>query len=147
MKRTLPPVYFLAILVAMVVAHFVFPIERYWGTPSSLIGLVPLVLGIGLNVLADRLFARHGTTVKPFEESAALVTAFPFSMTRNPMYLGITLMLLGVAMLLGTVTPLLLATVFPICMDVIFIREEESMLASRFGPEWERYRSQVRRWL
>lgn len=63
------------------------------------------------------------------------------------MYLGITLMLLGVALLFGTVSPLLLAVLFPIVLERRFIRLEERMLAEAFGGEWERYRARVRRWL
>jgi protein-S-isoprenylcysteine O-methyltransferase Ste14 len=85
--------------------------------------------------------------VKPFEKSSALVTAFPFSFSRNPMYLGITSMLLGVALLFGTVSPLLPVAAFAILMDVYFIRVEERMLVDSFSDEWTRYSAQVRRWL
>jgi hypothetical protein len=90
MKRSLPPTYFLLALVAMTLLHFLWPIHRYWELPQSLIGLAPLTLGVFLNVVADHQFKRYQTTVKPFEQSTALVTAFPFSVSRNPMYLGIT---------------------------------------------------------
>ena len=62
------------------------------------------------------------------------------------MYLGITLMLLGVALLLGTVSALLPVAAFPILMDIRFVRVEERMLAEAFGPEWELYHARVRRW-
>jgi protein-S-isoprenylcysteine O-methyltransferase Ste14 len=90
MGKVLPPVYFLLALVAMAGLHFLWPVARYLSLPGSLIGLLPLVIGIGLNLAADRQFKRHQTTVKPFERSSALVTAFPFSLSRNPMYVGIT---------------------------------------------------------
>jgi protein-S-isoprenylcysteine O-methyltransferase Ste14 len=108
---------------------------------------LPLVIGIALNVAADRQFKHHQTTVKPFERSSALVTAFPFSLSRNPMYVGITLMLAGVALLLGTVSPLLPVAAFAILMDIHFVRMEERMLAEAFGSEWDNYRARVRRWL
>jgi protein-S-isoprenylcysteine O-methyltransferase Ste14 len=108
---------------------------------------MPIVLGVFLNVTADRQFKRHETTVKPFQQSSALVTAFPFSISRNPMYLGLTLLLFGIALLLGTVAALLPALVFPYIIDRIFIRTEEKMLAETFGREWEEYQSKVRRWI
>jgi protein-S-isoprenylcysteine O-methyltransferase Ste14 len=147
MGKILPPVYFSLALVAMAGLHFLWPVARYLSLPGGLIGLLPLSIGIALNVAADRQFKRHQTTVKPFERSSALVATFPFSVSRNPMYLGITLMLVGVALLLGTVSPLLPAAAFPVLMDVYFIRAEERMLAEAFGSEWERYRARVRRWL
>lgn len=147
MKRALPPTYVLLAIVGMTLLHFVLPLGRYWSFPLTLIGIGPLVLGIILNLTADRQLKRHRTTVKPFERSSSLVTSFPYSVSRNPMYLGITLMLLGVALLFGTVSPLLLAVLFPIVLERRFIRLEERMLAEAFGGEWERYRARVRRWL
>jgi len=147
MKKALPPTYFLLALVVMAVLHLLWPIRRYWGFPLNLVGVVPLAFGIFLNVVADRQFARHQTTVKPFEQSSALVTAFPFSLTRNPMYLGVTLMLLGIALLFGTISALMPAVAFAILMDLRFVRVEERMLAENFDGDWEQYRTRVRRWL
>ena len=147
MKRALPPTYFLLALIAMALLHLLWPVRRYAGFPFNMVGLVALVFGVFLNVVADRQFKRHRTTVKPFEQSAALVTGFPFSITRNPMYLGVTLMLLGIALLFGTVSPLLPVVTFAVLMDMRFIRTEEQMLAESFGSEWEQYRARVRRWL
>ena len=147
MKKILPPTYFLMAPVGMILLHFLWPLGRYLSFPLTLLGLVPLLIGVLLNLVADREFKRHATTVKPFEQSSALVTAFPFSLSRNPMYLGVALMLLGVAMLFGTISPLIPVVVFSILMDVMFVRTEERMLAETFGNEWERYRLQVRRWI
>jgi protein-S-isoprenylcysteine O-methyltransferase Ste14 len=147
MKKPLPPVYFLLALVLMAVLHYALPIYQFWAFPTSLLGIVPLVLGIALNVTADQAFKKHNTTVKPFEQSSALVTEFPFSVSRNPMYLGVTLMLLGVALLLGSASSLVPALVFPYLMSRMFIRKEERMLTETFPADWQRYRSTVRRWI
>ena len=147
MKRILPPTHFLLALVSMTVLHFVWPLHRFWEFPLSLAGLIPLVCGVVLNLVADRQFKHHQTTVKPFEKSSALITAFPFSFSRHPMYLGMTLILLGIALLFGTVSPLLPAAAFAILVDLHFIRAEEKMLADDFSHEWDQYRARVRRWL
>jgi len=147
MKRPLPPTFFFASLVIMVILHVVWPAYRYWGFPVNLIGVVPVILGVVLNVQADRLFKTHRTTVKPFEQSTTLVRLWPFSASRNPMYLGLVSILLGGCLLLGTVSPLLSVFAFALLMDRVFIRVEEQMLEATFGDEWRRYRSEVRRWL
>ena len=147
MKKPLPPIYFLLGLVAMTLLHFLWPVGRYLVLPWTLSGIVPLAVGIGLNMAADRQFKRFDTTVKPFEESSALLTVFPFSFTRNPMYLGLTLMLVGVALLFGTVSPLVVVVAFTALIDRAFVRAEERMLAERFGAAWNEYRERVRRWL
>jgi protein-S-isoprenylcysteine O-methyltransferase Ste14 len=133
MKKALPPTYLLLALAVMAALHLALP--------------VPLALGVLLNLMADRQFKTHETTVKPFQRSSALVTGFPFSISRNPMYLGMALLLLGVALLLGTVTALVPVVIFPFVVDRVFIRVEERMLAETFGREWEEYRARVRRWI
>ncbi len=145
--KVLPPMYLLLALVAMAGLHSLWPVAQYLSFPGSLIGLVPLGAGVVLNIAADRQFKRHQTTVKPFQRSSALVTGFPFSLSRNPMYVGLTLWLVGLALLLGTVTPWVPAVAFPILMDLRFVRVEERMLAETFGSEWESYRARVRRWI
>ena len=147
MKKALPPTYLLLALAVMTGSHLAVPVYRYWSFPLALTGAVPFVLGILFNVTADRQFKRHETTVKPFQRSSALVTGFPFSISRNPMYLGMSLLLLGVALLLGTVAALIPVVIFPYVMDRIFVRIEEKMLAETFGREWEEYQSRVRRWI
>ena len=147
MKRILPPTYFLLALIAMVVLHVRWPVHRLLALPAALVGLVPLALGTALNLLADREFRRHRTTVRPFERSTALVTKFPFSVSRHPMYLGLTLMLLGVWLLLGSITPIVPAIAFALLMDRVFVRTEERMLAEQFAESWDGYCRRVRRWL
>lgn len=67
--------------------------------------MFPLIFGVALNISADRMFEQHKTTVKPFEESTALVTDGVFRFSRNPMYLGMVLILSGVVLLAGSTTP------------------------------------------
>ncbi len=145
--KILPPAYFAVALGAMAGLHFVWPVAQYLSYPGILVGLVPLGIGFVLNLAADRQFKRHQTTVKPFQRSSALVTGFPFSVSRNPMYVGLTLWLVGLALMMGTVTPWVVVIVFQIVMDLRFVRAEERMLAETFGSEWESYRARVRRWI
>ena len=100
-----------------------------------------------LNLLADQAFKRHQTTVKPFEKSTALVTAGPYALSRHPMYLGFTLMLLGIAILLGALTPFIVVPIFALTMEYVFIRTEEPMMQETFGHAWQAYKTNVRRWI
>lgn len=85
--------------------------------------------------------------MKPFEESSALVTHGVFRISRNPMYLGMTLMLLGIALFLGSVTPFLVVIALPVIFDRVFISPEERMLEETFGDQFREYRKRVRRWI
>jgi protein-S-isoprenylcysteine O-methyltransferase Ste14 len=99
-----------------------------------------------LNLVADRAFHRANTTVKPFEESSALITSGVFRISRNPMYLGFVLLLIGIAVLLGSLSPCAVVLVFAILMNRVYVTVEEQMLAEKFGLQWEEYKQSTRRW-
>ena len=105
------------------------------------------MLGVILNLVADAAFKKHGTTIKPFEESTALITGGVFRISRHPMYLGMLLILLGIATLMGSLTPFVVVVAFGISMELVFVRFEESMLEKKFGRIWLEYKRQVRRWI
>jgi protein-S-isoprenylcysteine O-methyltransferase Ste14 len=100
-----------------------------------------------LNLLADRAFERHGTTVKPFEESSSLVTDGVFRITRNPMYLGMTLILLRIAMFLGSAAPFAIVVLLAVLLDRVFIVPEQRNLLDTFGTSFREYQGRVRRWI
>jgi protein-S-isoprenylcysteine O-methyltransferase Ste14 len=146
-STVMPPTILLAGIVAMVALHFLRPVATVLPLPWNLLGIVPLALGVAMNLAADRSFHAAGTTVRPFEESSALVTGGVFRITRNPMYLGFILILVGLALLLRSATPWVVIVAFAILLDRRFVSAEERMLAQRFGAEWDRYRRCTRRWL
>lgn len=146
-KRVLPPTYLFLAIVAMAALHFAWPLAAVVPWPWNLLGGLPLVLGVALNLWADKALKVHGTTVKPFEESAALVTGGAYRLSRHPMYLGMVLILLGIALLLGSLTPYVVVPVFAVLMEAVFVRVEERMMRERFGEAWLGYTRQVRRWV
>ncbi|MBD3180176.1 MAG: DUF1295 domain-containing protein [Candidatus Latescibacteria bacterium] len=146
-RNILPPTYLVVAIILTVLIHFVLPIKVLIGMPWRLIGLIPLVLGGVMNLSADSSFKRSGTTVKPFERSTTLVTGGVFRISRHPMYLGFILIILGIAILLGSISPYLVAILFAIFLELVFIREEERMLKLQFGNEWEKYSARVRKWI
>lgn len=146
-KQILPPFYFAVALLLTLLVHFVAPTPRVIAPPASLLGLIPIAVGIALNLLADRALKKHGTTVKPFERSSHLVTSGIFAASRHPMYLGMVLILGGLAVLLGTLAPFVVVLVFAVLLELRFIGAEERMLAETFGDSWQGYRKRVRRWL
>ena len=146
-KKILPPAYLLFALIAMLIIHFTFPITQFIPLPWNLFGLIPLVLGIGFNLIADSAFHKAGTTVKPFLESNALLTDGVYGISRHPMYLGFVLVLIGAASLLGSLTSWVIVPIFIILMEIVFIRIEERMMAQKYELTWLDYKKKVRRWL
>jgi protein-S-isoprenylcysteine O-methyltransferase Ste14 len=87
------------------------------------------------------------TTVKPFQESATLVTDGVYRISRHPTYLGFVLILLGLAILLGSLTPFFIVPIFAVVMDRVFIVADERMLAEKFDQAWLDYKATVRHWV
>jgi len=146
-KQILPTTYLLIALIIMVLFHFVIPIIKLIPCPWNLLGLIPMVIGILINIIADGALRRVGTTVKPFQESTFLITSSVYRISRHPMYLGFVLLLSGVATLLGSLSPWVIIPIFGALMEVVFIRVEERMLEEKFGPAWLSYKKMVWRWI
>ena len=146
-KRIMPTTYLLIAILAVIAIHFLFPVAMIIPPVWNLVGIIPLVLGVVINLVADGAFHKANTTVKPFEESTALVTDGIFKISRNPMYLGFILVLIGVAVLLRSLSPYVVILAFVILIQAMFIPVEEQMLAEKFGAGWQEYRRNTRRWL
>jgi len=146
-KGLLPTHYLLISILAMVALRFLFPVMKIILSPWHLFGIVPLVLGVAINIIADKAFHEANTAVKPFEESTVLITNGVFRVSRNPMYLGFVLILIGIAILVRALTPYVIIPIFAVLMDKIFIEVEERMLAEQFGVEWLQYEEKTRRWI
>lgn len=146
-RRIVPPVYFLAALLAMTALHVWLPAANFVQPPLSYIGIAFIVAGLSIAGAAAASFAKAGTPVVPFETSTTIVTTGLYRFTRNPMYLGMILVLLGVALLFGTVTPLLPIPLFVWVIRSRFVLPEEAFLEELFGAEYLAYKSRVRRWL
>ena len=145
--RVMPPVYLLAAIAAMVLLNRFLPAVRLYSTPCRWLGLIPMVAGIMFALWAIRLFRKHQTTIKPGQPSSRLVTEGPFRFSRNPIYVGMVLVLSGSAMVLGSLLPWLMIPIFVglVSRNVILI--EESMLREAFGTEYQQYQAKVRRWI
>lgn len=146
MKKILnPPAYLFTFLILGLFLHFVFPIKKLVYFPWNLLGIVLIVFGSVLNVWADSLFKKEKTTIKPFEKPSVLVVTGPFRLSRHPMYLGMVMLLLGVAVLLGSLSSFLAPLLMFISCEKFFIPHEEKSLEKIFGGEYKEYRKRVRR--
>jgi protein-S-isoprenylcysteine O-methyltransferase Ste14 len=145
--KVMPPMGMLGGILLMLILHFVFPIIQIVPTFWKLLGFLPLMLGLALSFAAERQFRQVGTTVHPSGETSQLVTDGYYRYSRNPMYLGMGLTLLGVALLLGSLMPFGVIALFTWWIKTQFIRREEDMLATQFGNDWLEYKARVRRWI
>ncbi|MCD6365692.1 MAG: isoprenylcysteine carboxylmethyltransferase family protein [Planctomycetes bacterium] len=148
MRTQLAPPWILVLAILLMLGlHFFLPLAAIVPRPWRLLGVLPLALGIVFNIWADNIFKQVNTTVKPFEKSQSLVTTGPFRFSRHPMYVGMTAILVGLALCLGTITPMFVAPLFVGVMHIVFIPAEERMMEEQFTREYRAYRKRVRSWL
>ena len=118
--------------------------------PFSLLSFAALV-GAGAYVAISGVvsFKRAQTTVNPLapHEATSLVTSGIYKRTRNPMYVGLLLLLLGWGLFLSNLYALALSTSFVLYMNRFQIQHEERALESAFGSDFLVYKTRVRRWL
>lgn len=115
--------------------------------PLVIAGMVLVTAGVLIALLGAWTFHRHHTPVLPFTTPTTLVQTGPYRFTRNPMYLGMTLLHLGVALALNAMWPIVLLPMALVALFRMVIRREEEHLWQTFGDDYVAYRSRVRRWL
>lgn len=147
MLRYRPPRIAFSMLLAAGGLHLLLP---HAGTTTGSLpagGALLASLGFLVMLRAWWLFRRHGTAICPTARTTALITTDIYRFTRNPMYLGIVLMLLGVAVGTGGLFVYVAALVYFLAIDQAFCPYEEEKLDQTFGREFREYREKVRRWL
>lgn len=142
-----PPMWLAFGLVAVFALDAYLPGPRFTSTTFQAAGGVVIVVGLALLVVAGGLFRRAGTALIPFRDVSALVTDGVYRFTRNPMYLGMALVLLGCALTVGATSALVVPVLFAVIIEVRFIRPEEAMLRGLFPLEFPAYCARVRRWI
>lgn len=145
--KLMPTSYFLILLILSIALHFIIPIRKIIHFPYNLSGIILILFGFIINIWTDALFKRHETTVKPHISPTALIIKGPFLISRHPMYLGMLAVLLGIAILLGSLITFIFPVLFMILMEIIFISLEEKNLEEIFGDKYLEYKEKVRRWL
>lgn len=147
MRRLFPPFWVLISVVLMTTLDRYAPLQTIIPSPFEMGGVAFMVVGLSLVLWPARLFSLAKTTIKPFSESSSLVTTGPFRLSRNPIYVGMVIVLLGVAIRLGSLTPFAVIPFFVLFINRAFIVHEERMLLDTFGEEYEAYCRGVRRWI
>ena len=110
-------------------------------------GAIGIAGWLALDGAAMLLFRRAGTSVAPMRPTTALVTSGPYRFTRNPMYVGMASLYVGVAIPLGAIWSLAFLPAVLLAVDRIAIQREERYLEAEFGEEYRAYKGRVRRWL
>tara|TARA_Y100000746_G_scaffold213182_1_gene205536 strand:- start:4989 stop:5423 length:435 start_codon:yes stop_codon:yes gene_type:complete len=144
MKLSYPPLIVLGCIAIQVLLKIIVPLEV---NLSLLLGLVLLILSLGVITYAFKELNNNETTYIPDGDPEKLVTSGPFSISRNPIYLGMAGTLLAIAFLLQSLSALLIPILFISIIQNTWIPHEEKKLAEVFGEEWKIYSAKTKQWL
>jgi len=144
-----PPLIFFALLGIGFLLDYLFPLKLYSGP------WLPRIIGGGILFLISGLFAltafwvllKNKTPFDPSKPAIVIVQDGPFRISRNPMYLSLLILLLGIAVLTGSLWMFLAVPLLFFILDIGAVKPEEEYLEQKFGEEYHAYRSAVRRWL
>jgi protein-S-isoprenylcysteine O-methyltransferase Ste14 len=142
-----PPLLALGVLLVGVGAHLLLPAPLAPRVPLRFAGAACAAAAVAIVMAARSEMARAGTNVNPSLPSTAVVTAGPYRFTRNPMYLSLCLLNLGIGLLLCDLVPVALTAVLAAILNYGVIVREERYLERKFGGAYLAYRGRVRRWL
>ena len=145
--RIFPPIWLAIAFIAMAALDRWLPLAHVFTGGASLPAWLVMAAGLAVVLIAANGFRRARTGIVPFSESTSLVTSGIYRYTRNPMYLGMVLILAGLAIKLGSLSAWIPIPVFVIVIQRQFIRNEELFLSGIYGDEFLEYKRRVRRWI
>ncbi len=132
-------------ITGIVVCYFVWPACNLVPFPYNLLGVLTAFGGFVLMGKSFDIFGKHNLSPSTNNPSL-LVTDGIYRRTRNPMYLGMVILLFGLGMTFRNIASMALAFVFLLLVNFIIIPREEKDLSAFFGEQFNLYRKQVRRW-
>jgi protein-S-isoprenylcysteine O-methyltransferase Ste14 len=136
-----------AILIALpILFHYLIPVMIVIPKPYSYLGVALMLLGFVLMAWAAMLFRKVGTNFQLHGGGSVLITSGPFRLSRNPMYLGMLIWLIGLAILLGSLITFLFPALFFLLANFLLIPLEEKDIEQKAGKEFIEYKRHVRRW-
>lgn len=145
-----PPILYLVAIIAGAALTYFYPLPWLWGPLADVLfaaGGLAILAAIGLYVSAIGAMRRADTPLHPGATARHLVTTGAFGLTRNPIYLANTLVLIGIGLLAGSLWFILCALIAAFATQKLAVEPEERRLQERFGKKYRDYAKRVRRWI
>jgi protein-S-isoprenylcysteine O-methyltransferase Ste14 len=140
-----PPLIYLGAFLIAVVCHWIWPMRIVDGAPWA--GLALVGLGVATAVWGRRTMRAAGTNINPAQPAITIVTNGPFQFSRNPLYLSLTVVFLGLTLAVNTWWGVVMLVPLVVVMHRGVVAREERYLDAKFGETYRQYRSRVRRYL
>ncbi len=145
-KLIIPPMLIAYSLLTMAILYIVFPGLNQISYPINLLGVPLAIFGFTFMGRTRKLFRKHNTTLK-ISDSNYLITEGVFSKCRNPMYRGMTILLLGISMFSSNLAALGIPLLFIMLVSTCIIPKEEKLMDATFGESYREYKNRVRMWI
>lgn len=143
-----PPLVFFGLILLGLLADKYLPLPSFsYSDAFSWLGFAIIGAGTALIIISLGLFKIEGENPEPWTVSKIIIARGPYRHTRNPMYLGMAMIMLGIALWRGSAGVLFLLPVAIIIIDRLVIEREEAYLVRKFGKTYSDYQKSVRRWL
>lgn len=142
-----PPILLIIAIALSYLVSILFPMMQFTNVSVGLVGLMLASAGISLFLWSRYTLQKHKTTLRPRGKPSELVTRGPYSLSRNPIYLGFLLISIGVTLIFANVLAFVGPIIFFVFISTFVIPFEEDMLMNVFGASYKKYRQTIRRWL
>jgi len=147
MKKLIPPVLFILCVLLIVGLKYLTPEQTLLKPPVTYAGIILIITGLAITIQIRKLFDKVNTEIHTFKKPRQLVQNGLFKFSRNPIYLGFTISLIGVWLLTGNLVALSGVLIFFLISNLWYIPYEEKIMEKEFGKEYKIYKSKVRRWI
>jgi protein-S-isoprenylcysteine O-methyltransferase Ste14 len=142
-----PPLLYVVPFLAGLLIHWAHPATLLPRGVTAPFGVILVALGLALIGFAAASFLRAHTSPLPIKPTTAIVETGPYRFTRNPMYVGLAVLYLGLTLWVNSLWPLLLLPVALFAIQRFVIAREERYLEAKFGDQYRGYKARVRRWI
>tara|TARA_Y100000310_G_C20139047_1_gene559405 strand:- start:18 stop:467 length:450 start_codon:yes stop_codon:yes gene_type:complete len=139
--------YFLILIIINAIIHYLYPIKQIIPQSYTYIGLIIFIIGWIPNIWLGIYFRKIKTSIPSYNIPSKLITSGLFRFSRNPIYLGMIIALIGEMIFLGSLITFAIPSLFFILINKFNIKAEEAILKKKFGKAYLDYKKRVRRWI
>lgn len=142
-----PPLIYAGIFLIGYLFQRAYPLPLFPEPFNSFLGASLIIVSLLLAISGMWALKRAGTHIDPFKPTTVLVVDGPYRFSRNPLYLSLTFLYTGIAVLFNLCGPILILPLALILMQFGVVIREERYLEKKFGEDYRLYRAHVRRWI
>ncbi len=144
-----PPFIYVAVYFVAVFMQQIVPLDRtfFYSPIAANLAIVFILCSVGFFLPAFIQFVRSKNSLVPIKPTRSLETRGIYSISRNPMYMGLLLLYVGIAIVKGSWWSFILMPLLILIVQAFIIKKEEAYLERAFGEEYNNYRKRVRRWI